>query len=211
MLESYLDCIEAPFSDEELLDASFNPATCLTPSNHTKVKVRAVVISFKPSCCAVSHLLQNSTQSCRLNLGTLFVFGEVGFITLDKVARIDPASFFSDYALIIILHSCQGPAGDIRCISSAMVEGCDQLKPVESVLDGAVAEILTNAIVNRDAPCIVLVNEHQSIRCELEGILYLWNALDRILRLSDSDEIPDSINRDFRKAVPLNRKVPLYT
>jgi hypothetical protein len=211
MLESFLDSIEAPFSDDDEFNFSSHRAEVFPPQNHVPLCVRAVVVARTPLSCVFSHLRAQSVVSFSFSKGSGFMCENIGYIALDDDVNLDIQRFFSGYSLVVVLHACRGTHGCVRYISSGEFPGNKRMKHIESPIDGMPADILTKSIIRNDAACIVLVNQHQSFRCEADGIISLWQALNEIILVSDNLEIPNMIRNEFRKIVPLHARVPLYS
>ena len=177
-----------------------------------KRKVSTLVVAYGISAIAISHLSNSSASIIKevksgKTVGGAFVSENIGFIVLQDDCRLDVSQIF-DFEKAIALDSRQSRLNqlvDIRT-SDWILSGTGH--QLQSGINGVGADVLTQCMIS-NIPCLVVVNEHASIRVELDGIYNLWSFVRDTLSMKNFNE--EIIKQEFRKSVPVNRKVPLYT
>ena len=207
MLDNFLESIDAPFSDDEdsFPVASMKPEVALI---HSKCSVSTVVVAVAPSSAAISGLVDPVHPVAHISvaskqIGTAFVTDSVGYVSIDANMSFEIASIFVNYNRVIVLHSQQGPSDNILCLSTGVLPA----KELDSPVTGLPARIMTRCIID-GVECTILVNQHRSIRVELVGLFDMHASLSACLNCKPNTE---SVKTAFKRLVPINTKVPLYT
>ena len=205
MIDAFLDSIEPPVSDSE--DEQFPKPAIQHLRVSTVRKVKTLLVACKPLTAVFEHLcgdeeivLAGDSQKA----GRAGVSGPVGVLCLEREVRFDPRSVF-DFDQIFVLVSKQGRLG-VRCIASY---NQSSLPAYTDAVSGMAACLLTQSLMTKTNNCSVIVVEHESIHPQLNDAMELWAALSKTLNLPT--DFQSSIATAFKQAVPLNRKVPLYT
>lgn len=210
MIDDFIETIIPTFSDDE---EEFSRQGAKLSMLHVNTKcpcVDTIVVSGKPSSVAFAHLMNPGTVqpifSGDSTVGSLFQSHGICFVSLNQDFFFDLRAVCDGFKRIVVLDSRQGPADDICALSTDPIKS--QLKPVSSGINGMAAYITTNSVIMGDS-CSVILNEHRSIRVSLESICSLSFALCQVLNLQNPDV--GVLSKEFKKAVPINSRVPLYT
>ena len=210
MLENFDESVEAPSSDDEMINSAVLQSI-IPPPNFERPKVAAVVIAWKPISCAISHLAPESECAHIFNWGTILVLKNTGFLILEKEQDVAPDQFFSDFSLIVVLHAQQGNEDRMSVISSTEVHESDNIQPFTTPFGGVAAMIMTRAMIQKDARCIVLSRLHKSINCDIDVVASLWETITGMISLGKVSDAIGRMESELRVVMPLDRKVPLYT
>ena len=171
--------------------------------------VGTLVIATKPTSLAVSHLNQtigNPLMSGENEvLGYTFTRGDVEFVILEKDVRFDPRQVV-DFRYLVLLHSQPGTHGVISSLSTKQSTSKGPAHPIH----GMAADQFTRSVIRGTESCTVLVNEYSTLHVELEGLLQLWSVVSAEIGIEDPTA-EESIKEAFRRQVPINKRVPMYT
>jgi hypothetical protein len=212
MIENYIDSLIPSISDDEdeiTVIPSIPTASVLDPFG----PVYTLVVASKPSSCAFAHLYPAEVRSITTNgrpIGYAFTVNNDGFIVVENDMKVNLGIIFESFKRVIVLTSRQGPHDGLMFMSSTprpVAEGTTSLK---TAVTGIAARIFTECS-SQGIECSVVVNEHRPIRVELDGIVGLAQVLGKIIGIPVDPRALAEISTNFRKVVPINSRVPLYT
>ena len=212
MIESYIDSLIPSISDDEE-ELSMSPSIPTASIFEPFGPVDILVVACKPSSCAFAHLAPADVRSITANerpIGHAFTVNNNGFIVLEKDTKVDLSKIFDSFNQAIVLTSRQGPCDGLMFMSSSPRSVPDGTSALNSAVTGIAALIFTDC-ASQGIECSVVVNEHRSIRVELDGVMGLAHVLGKLIDIPVDPRAITEISTNFRKLVPINARVPLYT
>jgi hypothetical protein len=213
IMDAFLDSVEPDFSDSECepsLDTQYVKLQSIAP----KRSVRNLFISAKPESLIIDCILsQLSVEVFRIThakdtCGSIAYVGDDAFVILDSpLFRFSVSDIVESYDHLVLLGS-QIYRKDVCAILSTVPDL--RSSPRDFVVDGLQAFLLTEAI-KIGAKGSVIMNLHSSIRVEFDSLWALWEKLHECF-LQDLPKLePVGFAQTFRRACPINTKVPLYS
>ena len=213
-MDSFLDSMEPEFSCSEFDGPAKNRYVTIQSSAPTK-EVNRLVVACRPESilleemCEFVHATSHPVTCTDGSLvGSMFYFGEDAILILDDPSlRFSIADIVHDFQRIIVLSS------QMYRVNSCVVLSTDANQttaPRDIVVESIQAFLLTEAIkINKQASAII--NLHTSIRVEFDGLWRLWETLSSSVLGGFPKVNPADVANRFRRACPLNKKVPLYS
>jgi hypothetical protein len=211
MIEGYVDSVVPSFSDDEERPESRSVSRLRFDGERSKVNT--VVLAAKPSSATIRHFACNSTHMGDIYMnerivGRSFTLGQTGFACLDMELAVDLGEIFASFDRVIVLASRQGPQSQVRFISTDPTVKLNEIEYLDTPLSGMAARLFTESAMLR-RQCVVLLYEHRPIRAELHGVIELYSALAQLVPLPVKQE--ECVMKSFKKLVPINSRVPLYS
>jgi hypothetical protein len=210
MLDQYVDSITPAFSDDE----DFQPKSLVSKVRcfQSLPSVESVIVAAKPASVAIMHFVDLSNRyplySEDSQVGFAAVINATGFICVNKDIIFDITTIFEDFKKIIFLQARQGSSEGVRVLSNFADEKIGKFGAIVNPVVGMGASFLTLARIH-DFKCILALCEHKSIRVDLDCILSLFEAASHFSDLPQTQR--EAVIAEFRKHIPINSKVPLYT
>jgi hypothetical protein len=212
MIEDFIISAIPTFSDDEDMEHHGLSVSSLKVSSRCP-SVYSVVVAAKPSSVAISHLVDrdNSEPIYRdgAAIGSMAVRGEVCFLLLEKELLFDIHDLCEAYQEVIVLDSRQGPADAVGVLSTMQDDPrAIGSKMVRSGVTGMAAFLATSARI-KGLKGVIFLNEHRPIRVTLGSLFVLSENVCKALDLAAPKA--DVLSGEFKKTVPINSRVPLYT
>lgn len=206
-MDHFLDSIEPSISDEENWDQNMQFFPTVTVSGEIRKVTTAVIATF-PESIALSPLIQDRPKSTILNgdavIGDVVYTDAHAFLLLREDARFNLAQVV-DADSVVVISSARSGNDHVSALSERF---STHIPKTQLAIEGVAADQLTQSMIQSKS-CMVLVNEHTSIRVELDGLFALAQGLAHVLGLPQPDV--ESVTKEFKRQVPINKKVPLYT
>jgi hypothetical protein len=212
MIGDYDDAVIPAFSDDEVPEEYGLKVIKLDVSSKCSF-AESVVIAAKPSSIAISHLVDSvQSQPIRCDgvvVGTMSQSTTKCYVILEREVFFDVHDICDNFKEIVVLGSRQGPADDVGVLSTVTEDPVLKgVKQVTSGISGMAAHMATTARTN-GFKCTIFLNEHLSIRVTLESLYCLSETVCKALNLPAPKA--DVLSSQFKKIVPINSRVPLYT
>ena len=211
MIEGYVDSVVPSFSDDD--DESKSLSVPVIRFQGERVSVPTVVLAGKPSSATVLHFACNASRTGDLYMndrivGKSFVSGQVGYICLAVETSVILNDIFTGFNRVIVLVSRQAPQSQMTFISTDPEVKLNGISSMDSPLTGMAARVFTESVMS-GYECVVIINEHRPIRVEAHGIIELYSSLSQLVPLPVKQE--EFVMSSFKKLVPINSRVPLYS
>lgn len=206
-MDQFLDTIELSISDEEHWDQDMKFFTTVTVSGEIR-RVSAAVIATFPDSVALSPFIRDRPKSTILDgdavIGDVVYTDTHAFLLLRKDVRFNLAQVVLADSVVVLISARSG----IDHLSALSERFPTNIQQKQLAIGGVAADQLTQSMIQNKS-CLVLVNEHTSISVELDGLVALAQELTHVLGLPNPDV--ESLTKEFKRQVPINKKFPLYT
>jgi hypothetical protein len=212
MIEQYVDSLLPEISDDEQLEIKSQRTIKVRCLNEFP-DVEQVIVASHPSSIAFSHLSILSSPVSLYDgqdlVGKAFIVDETGYVCLTKDCFFDVRDVFPSFDRIFVLACRQGRFEGVSFLSNHPDASVSTgLRQIDSAVSGMAAHIMTRSRLQRDK-CMVLLQEHIPIRVSLESIMSLYEVLCKLPGFPPRDL--ESVRAEFKRKIPINSRVPLYT